>query len=51
MVTVRNKLDILQEVFEILIPTDEYENLVSAHMEAAAAKCIYIKPRAKCRVP
>ena len=40
MVTVRNKSD---------TPNDEYENFLTAHMEAAA-ECIPTKPRTKCRV-
>ena len=47
MVTVRNKFDTLQEIFET---HDEYKNFVTTHMEAAA-ECIQAKPRTKCRVP
>ena len=41
-VTLRNKFDALQEISETLIPNDEYENFVNAHMEAAA-ECILAK--------
>ena len=35
MVTVRNKFDTFQETYETLILNDEYENFVTAHIEAA----------------
>ena len=35
----RNRFETLQEKTEIGTPNDEYENLVNAHLEAAA-KCI-----------
>ena len=35
-IVVRNKFDNLQELSEILTPNDEYENFVSAHMQAVA---------------
>ena len=44
-VTVRNKFDILQES-TMYSPNEEYENFVSAHLEAAA-ECIPTKQRAK----
>ena len=50
MLTVRNEFDILQDISEIHTPNDEYENFVTAHMEAAA-ECIQSKLRAKCGVP
>ena len=50
MVTVRNKFDPLQEIFERHIPNDKYENSITAYMEAVA-KSIPTKPRAKYRVP
>ena len=50
MVTVRNKFDTLQEIFETHNPNDEYENFINALMEAAA-ECISTKPRAESRVP
>ena len=40
----------LQKTPEKYIPKDEYENFITTHIEAAA-KCIPIKPRAKCRIP
>ena len=46
MVTVRNKFDSLQEISETYTPNDEYENFITAHVEAAA-ECIPIKPKAK----
>ena len=46
MVTVINKLDTFQEKFERHTPNEEYENFVTAHIEAAA-KCIIIKSRDK----
>ena len=49
-ITVRDKFDTLEETSERLTPNDEYENFVTAHLEAAT-KCIPIKPRAKSRVP
>ena len=49
MVTVKNKFDILQEISERHTLIDEDENFVTANIEAAA-KCIPMKPRAKCRV-
>ena len=45
-ITQRNKFDALQEISEIPIPNDEYENFDNTHMEAAA-KCISTKRRAK----
>ena len=45
MVTVRNKFDTLQEIFERHISNDQYENSVTAHVEAAV-ECILIKSRA-----
>ena len=50
MVTVINKLDTLQEIFERHTPNDKYENFVTAHM-VAAVECISTKSRDKCRVP
>ena len=46
----RNRFETLQEKTEKGTPNDEYENLVNAHLEAAA-KCIPTKPRTKYRVP
>ena len=46
--TLRKKCDALQEKSETLIPNDEYENFVNAHMEATA-ECIPTKLRAKHR--
>ena len=46
----RNWFETLQEKTEKVTPNDEYENFVSAHLEAAA-KCIPTKPRTKYRVP
>ena len=46
----RNIFKTLQEKTEIRTPNDEYENLVNAHLEAAA-NCIPTKPRTKYRVP
>ena len=48
-ITVRNKFNALQEISETLTPNDEYENLVNAHIDAAA-ECIPTKLRAKHRV-
>ena len=42
-------MDTFQETSERHTP-NEYENVVTAHIEAAA-KCIPTKPRGKCRVP
>ena len=39
MIIVRNKFDTLQETSERQTLNDEYENLVTTHMEAAA-ECI-----------
>ena len=50
VVELRNRFETLQEKTEKGTPTDEYENFVNAHLEAAA-KCIPIKPRTKYRVP
>ena len=50
MLTVRNKYDTFQKIFEICTPNDEYENLVTTHIEAAA-ECIPSNSRAKRRVP
>ena len=49
-VTVRNKFNILQETGERHSPNDEYENFVTAHLEAAA-KHIPTKQRAKHTAP
>ena len=49
-VTVRNKFDTLQDISETPTPNDEYENYVTAHMEAAA-EGIPTTPRATCRIP
>ena len=46
----RNRFDVLQKKTEKRTPNDEYENFVSAHLEAAA-KCIPTQPRSKSRVP
>ena len=46
MITLRNKFDAPQEISEAPSLKDEYENFVSAHMEAAA-ECIPTKLRAK----
>ena len=46
----RNRFETFQEKIEIRTPNDEYENFVSAHLEAAV-KCIPTKPRTKYRVP
>ena len=48
--TVRNKLDTLQETSETHIPNDKSEPFLTTHLEAAA-ECIPTKSRAKCRVP
>ena len=50
MVTVRNIFDTLQKISETHTPNDKYENFITAHT-GAAAECILIKPRARCRVP
>ena len=50
MVTVRNKFDTLKWVSEIHTLNEEYENFVSAHMEAVE-ECITNKARAKHKVP
>ena len=42
--------DALQEISETLTPTDEYENIVNAHMEAAI-ECIPTRLSAKHYVP
>ena len=47
---VRNKFDILQEAIESPTPNEEYENFVSAHLEAAS-ECVPTKQRAKRSVP
>ena len=49
MITLINKFDIFQETPEKHTLNDEYENFVTAHIQAAG-KCIQIKPKAKCRV-
>ena len=46
MVTIRNKLDSLQETSKRHILNDEYENFVITEIEAAATK-----QRDKCRLP
>ena len=48
--TLRNKDDALQKISVTLIPNDEYENFVNAHMKAAA-ECIPTKLTARHRVP
>ena len=48
--TVRNKFDLLQEIWEILTPNDEYENAVNAQMEVPA-ECIPTKLRPKQSFP
>ena len=50
MITLKNKLDALQEISETLTLNDEYENFVNVHMEAAT-ECITTKLRTKHRVP
>ena len=45
----RNRFETLLEKTEKDTPNDEYENFVTAHLEAAA-KCIPTKPRTKYRV-
>ena len=50
MIIVRNKFDTLHEISDKHTLNEEYENFVTVHIEAAA-KCIPIKPRAKCRFP
>ena len=45
----RNRFETLQEKKEKDTPNDEYENFITAHLEAAA-KCIPTKPRTKYRV-
>ena len=49
-ITLRNKFNALQEISEILIPNDEYENFVNV-LIGAAARCIPIKSTSKHRVP
>ena len=49
-VTVRKTFDSLQETSERYARNGEYENFITASMEAAAT-CIPIKPRANCRIP
>ena len=49
-ITLRNKIDALQEISEALTSNDEYEKLVNTHMKAAA-KCIQTKLRAKHKFP
>ena len=46
----RNKYDALQEKTETLTPNKEYENIINAHLEAAA-EFIPTKQRTKSRVP
>ena len=48
--TLRRKFGVLQERSETRTPNDEYENVVNAHLEAAA-KCIPTKQRPKSRLP
>ena len=48
--TLRNKFDALQEIFETPSLNDKYENFVNAHLEVAA-ECIPTKQRANPRVP
>ena len=50
VLALRNKSDALQEKTDIHNPNDEYENIVNAHLEAAA-KYIPTKLRTKSRVP
>ena len=50
-ITLRNKVDALQKISETPTPNDEYENIVTAYMEAAAAEWIPTKLTAKYRVP
>ena len=50
MLTPRNKFNALQEISETHTATNEYENFVNAHLEAAV-ECIPIKQRVKPRVP
>ena len=40
----------LQDTSERYILNDDYENIITIHIEAAA-KCIPTKPRTKCRIP
>ena len=44
--TLRNKIDSLQEISETPLATDEYENFVNDHLDAAA-KCLPTKQKAK----
>ena len=48
--TVRNKFDALQETSKRHTRDDEYENFVTAHIEAVS-ESIPTKPKAKYRVP
>ena len=50
LIAVRNKFDTLQVTFESHSTNDEYENFVSAYIEAKGED-IPTKTRAKCRVP
>ena len=50
MVTVKYKINNLQEIFGTYTPNEEYENFVNALMEAAA-EYILTKPRAEHKVP
>ena len=50
LVTIRNKLDTLQEIYETHTSNDEYENFLIAHMKRAT-ECIPTKARGKCRFP
>ena len=50
MRALRNKFDARQEKTETHTPSDEYENFVNAHLEAAA-KYIPTKHKTKSRVP
>ena len=49
-VTVRKKLDTLQDTSERYTLNDEYENFVTSQMEAVV-ECILTKLKAKCNVP
>ena len=50
MVTVRNKVDIIQETSESHTMNDKYENFVTIDLKETA-QWMPPKPRAKCRVP
>ena len=49
-VTLRNKIDALQEISEAPIANDEFENFINTHLEAAA-ELISTKQITKRRVP